>query len=96
MYYRRIAARPRADCRGVNTPAEFTRQRDKLLAALTGLNADIIGLTSSRTRPVPTLASIVAGLPGYRTSTPARSAPRDQGRPDLSPDVSRRSGRTHR
>jgi len=34
------------ECRGADAdqPAEFTRQRDKLLAALAGLDADIIGL----------------------------------------------------
>ncbi|WKZ44184.1 MAG: ExeM/NucH family extracellular endonuclease [Anaerolineales bacterium] len=34
------------ECRGAdsNQPLEFTRQHDKLLAALTGLNADVIGL----------------------------------------------------
>jgi hypothetical protein len=37
---------PSLECRGFDgdQPAEFTRQRDKLLAALAGLNADIIGL----------------------------------------------------
>jgi uncharacterized protein len=35
------------ECRGADSdanPPEFTRQRDKLLAALAGLNADVIGL----------------------------------------------------
>jgi predicted extracellular nuclease len=34
------------ECRGADSdqPLEFTRQRDKLLAALAGLNADVIGL----------------------------------------------------
>ncbi len=54
------------DCRGANTPAEFTRQRDKLLAALTGLNADVIGLNElENTTGAEPLDSIVAGLPGY-------------------------------
>ncbi|KQY89143.1 ExeM/NucH family extracellular endonuclease [Pelomonas sp. Root1444] len=33
-----------SDCRGANTLAEFNRQRTKILAALSGLNADVVGL----------------------------------------------------
>ncbi|MDO8362768.1 MAG: ExeM/NucH family extracellular endonuclease [Actinomycetota bacterium] len=57
------------ECRGWDSdqPAEFTRQRDKLLTALTGLGADIIGLNelenSAGTEP---LASITSGMPGYQ------------------------------
>ena len=32
------------DCRGADTPEEFTRQRDKIIAAISTLNADVIGL----------------------------------------------------
>jgi predicted extracellular nuclease len=41
------------DCRGAdaNQPLEFTRQRDKLLAALTGLNADVVGLNELENTP---------------------------------------------
>jgi predicted extracellular nuclease len=41
------------DCRGADAdqPLEFTRQRDKLLAALAGLNADIIGLNELENTP---------------------------------------------
>lgn len=56
------------ECRGADSdqPDEFTRQRTKLLAALTGLNADIIGLNElENTTGVEPLANIVAGLPGY-------------------------------
>jgi len=56
------------DCRGadLSQPAEFTRQRDKLLQALAGLNADVIGLNElENTLNVEPLADIVAGLPGY-------------------------------
>ena len=56
------------ECRGWDSdqPLEFTRQRDKLLAALTGLNGDIIGLNElENTAGVEPLASIVAGLSGY-------------------------------
>jgi uncharacterized protein len=56
------------ECRGADAdqPAEFTRQRDKLLQALAGLDADIIGLNElENTTDVEPLESIVAGLPGY-------------------------------
>ncbi|MBP1703163.1 MAG: uncharacterized protein H6Q38_2270, partial [Chloroflexi bacterium] len=56
------------ECRGWDSdqPTEFNRQRDKLLAALTGLDADIIGLNElENTTGVEPLADIVAGLPGY-------------------------------
>ncbi|MDR7330962.1 ExeM/NucH family extracellular endonuclease [Roseateles asaccharophilus] len=33
-----------SDCRGANSLAEFNRQRTKILAALSGLNADVVGL----------------------------------------------------
>ena len=32
------------DCRGANTAEEFTRQRDKIIAAISVMNADVIGL----------------------------------------------------
>jgi hypothetical protein len=57
------------DCRGADAdqPTEFTRQRDKLLAALAGLDADIIGLNELENTPgVDPLGDptngIVAGL----------------------------------
>lgn len=57
------------ECRGADSdqPLEFTRQRDKLLAALAGLNADIIGLNEiENTAGVNPLGDptngIVAGL----------------------------------
>jgi VCBS repeat-containing protein len=56
------------DCRGADAdqPDEFTRQRDKLLTALTGLNGDIIGLNELESTPgAEPLDSIVAGMPGY-------------------------------
>jgi predicted extracellular nuclease len=56
------------ECRGWDSDQtdEFTRQRTKLLAALSGLDADIIGLNElENTTGVEPLASIVAGLPGY-------------------------------
>ena len=59
------------ECRGADfdQPLEFTRQRDKLLAALSGLNTDIIGLNElENTLGVDPLGDpvngIVAGLNG--------------------------------
>ena len=55
-------------CRGwdVDQSGEFARQRDKLLAAPSGLEADIIGLTElENTTGVEPLADLVAGLSGY-------------------------------
>mgnify|MGYP000533675796 CR=1 FL=1 len=53
------------ECRGADAdqPLEFSRQRAKLLAALSGLDADIIGLNElENTAGVEPLADIVAGL----------------------------------
>ena len=56
------------ECRGWDSDqtTEFTRQRDKLLTALSGLDADIIGLNElENSTGVEPLDSIVSGLPGY-------------------------------
>ncbi|MEO8356060.1 MAG: ExeM/NucH family extracellular endonuclease, partial [Chloroflexota bacterium] len=54
------------ECRGADDSGEFTRQRDKLLTALAGLDADVIGLNElENSTGVEPLASIVSGLPGY-------------------------------
>ena len=56
------------DCRGADAdqPLEFSRQRDKLLTALAGLDADIIGLNELESTPgAEPLDSIVSGLSGY-------------------------------
>ncbi|MEP7136085.1 MAG: ExeM/NucH family extracellular endonuclease [Chloroflexota bacterium] len=56
------------ECRGWDSDqaTEFTRQRDKLLTALSGLDGDIIGLNElENSTGVEPLASIVSGLPGY-------------------------------
>ena len=51
------------ECRGANTAAEFTRQRDKLLQALYILNADVVGLMELENTPnVEPLQDIVNGL----------------------------------
>ena len=53
------------DCRGADAdqPLEFTRQRDKLLAALAGLNGDIVGLNELENTPgvEPLPPTVVAG-----------------------------------
>jgi predicted extracellular nuclease len=54
------------ECRGADDSGEFTRQRDKLLTALAGLDADIIGLNElENSTGAEPLDSIVSGLPGY-------------------------------
>jgi predicted extracellular nuclease len=53
------------ECRGADfdQPTELTRQRDKLIAALAGLDADIIGLNELENTPgVDPAADLVAGL----------------------------------
>jgi predicted extracellular nuclease len=61
------------ECRGwdSNQPAEFDRQRDKLLAAIAGLDADVVGLNELENTPgVDPAANLVAGLnaiPGGET-----------------------------
>jgi uncharacterized protein len=51
------------ECRGADNPTEFTRQRDKILAALAGIDADVVGLISIENHPgnVP-VADLVSGL----------------------------------
>ncbi len=56
------------ECRGADfsQPTEFTRQRDKLLTALAGLDGDIIGLNELENTPgAEPMDSIVSGLTGY-------------------------------
>lgn len=51
------------ECRGADTPEEFERQRAKLLEALIGLDADVVGLVEIENTPgVSPLADIVVGL----------------------------------
>ncbi len=51
------------DCRGADDAGEFDRQRVKLLNALEGLDADVIGLVEVENTPgVEPLADIAAGL----------------------------------
>ena len=56
------------ECRGADSDQtdEFTRQRTKLLAALAGLDADVIGVNEiENTTGVEPLADLVSDLPGY-------------------------------
>jgi hypothetical protein len=51
--------------RGATTPEEFTRQRAKIIAALQGLNADIVGLIEMENdgdTPTSAIADLVNGL----------------------------------
>lgn len=51
------------ECRGADNITEFTRQRDKIIAALAAINADVVGLIEIENHPadVPT-ADLVSGL----------------------------------
>ena len=56
-------------CRGADSAAEFTRQRDKLLSAILGLDADVIGLmevenpnSSIAAADDPQLISLIDGM----------------------------------
>jgi uncharacterized protein len=51
------------ECRGADTEEEFTRQRTKILAALTAIDADIVGLIEiENDRPDPMAEDAVADL----------------------------------
>ncbi|MBN1138579.1 MAG: ExeM/NucH family extracellular endonuclease [Anaerolineae bacterium] len=51
------------ECRGADTPEEFTRQKDKIVTALIAIDADVVGVIEIENYPgdVPT-ADLVAGL----------------------------------
>lgn len=51
------------ECRGADTPEEFARQRAKIVAALSAMSADVVGLIEIENYPgdVPT-ADLVSGL----------------------------------
>ena len=51
------------DCRGADTAEEFTRQRDKIIAALKAIDADIVGLVELENHPTDAaLQNLVEGL----------------------------------
>ena len=51
------------DARGANTPEEFQRQRTKIIAAITKLDADVVGLIEIENND-EAIADLVAGLNG--------------------------------
>jgi len=51
------------DCRGADNAAEFTRQRDKIIDAITKMDADVIGLMEIENHPTDNaVADLVSGL----------------------------------
>jgi predicted extracellular nuclease len=51
------------ECRGANTALELTRQRDKIIAALSEIEADVFGLMEIENHPTDQVtADLVAGL----------------------------------
>ncbi|WP_457442936.1 ExeM/NucH family extracellular endonuclease [Roseateles sp. P5_E4] len=53
---------PSAGCRGADNQAEFDRQRTKILAALSGLNADVVGLMEIQNSGNFAVQNLVDGL----------------------------------
>jgi hypothetical protein len=51
-----------SDCRGANSAEEFTRQRDKIISALAGIDADVVGLLEVQNNGDVTLQNLVDGL----------------------------------
>lgn len=50
------------DCRGADSATEFTRQRNKILAALNGLAADVVGLIELENNASAAVQDLVNGL----------------------------------
>jgi uncharacterized protein len=61
------------DCRGASTPAELERQRAKLVAALAGLAADVVGLIELENDGGAALADLVDAL-GAAVGAPVGAA----------------------
>lgn len=51
-----------SNCRGANNVLEFTRQRDKIVAAITAINADAVGLIEIENNGETAVANLVAAL----------------------------------
>jgi predicted extracellular nuclease len=51
-----------SDCRGANSAAEFQRQRDKIIPAILGLNADVVGLMEIENNGNTAVLDLVSGL----------------------------------
>ena len=52
----------RSDCRGADSTAEFQRQRNKIIPAILGLNADVIGLMEIENNGNVAVQDLVNGL----------------------------------
>lgn len=52
----------RSDCRGADSAAEFQRQRNKIIPAILGLNADVVGLMEIENNGNTALQDLVNGL----------------------------------
>ena len=52
----------RSDCRGADTPTEFQRQRDKIIPAILGLGADVVGLMEIENNGNVAVQDLVNGL----------------------------------
>jgi predicted extracellular nuclease len=52
----------RSDCRGADSAAEFTRQRDKIIAALVAIDADVVGLIEIENNGATAINNLVSGL----------------------------------
>lgn len=52
----------RSDCRGADSAEEFTRQRDKIIAAIAALNADAVGLMEIENNGETAVQNLVDGL----------------------------------
>lgn len=50
------------ECRGANSASEFTRQRDKIVSAIIGLDADVIGLMELENNATAAIQDLVNGL----------------------------------
>ena len=52
----------RDDCRGADSASEFTRQKDKIVAAMVALNADVVGLMEIENNGNTAVNNLVAAL----------------------------------
>jgi len=52
----------RSDCRGADSAEEFTRQRNKIIPAILGLNADVVGLMEIENNGQTAVQNLVSGL----------------------------------
>jgi predicted extracellular nuclease len=51
-----------ANCRGADTSSEFTRQRNKIVAAIQAINADVVGLMEIQNNGNTAAQNLVSGL----------------------------------